>query len=225
MTSGAIQNGVPTNVFQQAGYDQSADIWSLGVTAIEIAKGEPPYAEMHPMRVLFLIPKNDPPQLEGKFSDGFKDFVKVCLQKGPEARPASKDLLKHKFIKGAKKTSTLVDLIERKAKFKDESDDDSSEEESSRAAEDTDVDFVGINATVKGKSQDMRKEEPKNVTSPATSPSSTPSSTPQTSTIPQGNQKKKQTAFDTIISPVLTSLEKNCCCRTKEISCYSKRRF
>jgi len=203
-------------VIQQAGYDQSADMWSLGVTAIEIAKGEPPYAEMHPMRVLFLIPKNDPPQLEGKFSDGFKDFIKVCLQKSPEARPNAKDLLKHKFIKGAKKTSTLVDLIERKAKFKDESEDDSSEEETSRAAEDSDVDFVGIQATVRGKSTDAKKEDSKLSPTVAPSNANTAPSNQPPATIPPGNQKKKQTAFDTIISPVLTSLEKTVAAEQKK---------
>lgn len=105
-------------VIRQAGYDFKADLWSLGITAIEMAKGEPPLAEYHPMRVLFLIPKAKSPVLEGNFSTAFKDFVDLCLVKDPKMRPTTKDLLQHRFIKYARKTSTLTELIERHQDWK-----------------------------------------------------------------------------------------------------------
>ncbi|VZI07940.1 unnamed protein product, partial [Fusarium fujikuroi] len=100
-------------VIKQSGYDHKADIWSLGITALELANGEPPYADIHPMKVLFLIPKNPPPRLEGNFTKAFKDFIELCLQRDPKDRPTAKDMLRHPFIRRAKRTTYLTELIER----------------------------------------------------------------------------------------------------------------
>lgn len=82
------------------GYDEKADIWSLGITCYELALGAAPHSDLHPMRVLFVIPKQDPPRLpeDGRFSADFRDFVAKCLQKDAKARPSAEELLDHPFV-------------------------------------------------------------------------------------------------------------------------------
>ncbi|KAI9880878.1 MAG: hypothetical protein M1830_010473 [Pleopsidium flavum] len=105
-------------VIQQAGYDFKADIWSLGVTAMELIHGEPPNASIHPMKVLFLIPKAPAPRLEGpNYSRDFKDFVSSCLVKDPDRRPTAKELLQHRFIKTAGNTEALQELVQRRQEW------------------------------------------------------------------------------------------------------------
>jgi serine/threonine-protein kinase 24/25/MST4 len=68
-------------VILRSAYNTKADIWSLGITIWEFLHGLPPYANLHPMKVLFIIPKNDPPVLEGAYSSEIQDFVSICLSK------------------------------------------------------------------------------------------------------------------------------------------------
>lgn len=76
-------------------YDYKADIWSLGITLIEMAQIEPPHHELNPMRVLLKIAKSDPPTLScpSKWSLEFRDFLKKALDKNPETRPSAAQLL------------------------------------------------------------------------------------------------------------------------------------
>uniref|UniRef100_A0A673CLG5 non-specific serine/threonine protein kinase n=1 Tax=Sphaeramia orbicularis TaxID=375764 RepID=A0A673CLG5_9TELE len=84
----------------EATYDYRSDLWSLGITALEMAEGAPPLCDMHPMRALFLIPRNPPPKLKSKkWSKRFLSFVDSCLVKNHLHRPTTDVLLRHAFIR------------------------------------------------------------------------------------------------------------------------------
>ncbi|XP_054166856.1 serine/threonine-protein kinase 3-like isoform X2 [Oppia nitens] len=101
-------------VIQEIGYDCLADIWSLGITALEMAEGKPPYGDIHPMRAIFMIPTKPPPSFRDpdRWSSEFIDFVQKCLVKNPEQRATASHLLQHEFITRAPPVSILQNMIQ-----------------------------------------------------------------------------------------------------------------
>ncbi|XP_070187968.1 myosin-IIIb-like isoform X1 [Littorina saxatilis] len=91
-------------------YDVRCDVWSLGITAIELAEGRPPHADVDPRRALFKIPRSPPPKFSKPqlWSPDFNDFIAKCLVKDFEKRPFTKDLLSHPFLQGAPRDVTLL---------------------------------------------------------------------------------------------------------------------
>ncbi|XP_041662405.1 TRAF2 and NCK-interacting protein kinase-like isoform X2 [Cheilinus undulatus] len=128
-----------------ATYDYRSDLWSCGITAIEMAEGAPPLCDMHPMRALFLIPRNPPPRLKSKkWSKKFFSFIEGCLVKNYTQRPPTEQLLKHPFIRDQPNERQvriqLKDHIDRTKKKRGEKDEteyeySGSEEEEEESSE------------------------------------------------------------------------------------------
>lgn len=110
-------------VIQEIGYDCAADIWSLGITALEMAEGKPPYGDIHPMRAIFMIPTRPPPSFRDpdKWSPEFIDFVSKCLIKNPEQRATAKELLAHEFITKSRTSPILQEMIREAKEIQEES--------------------------------------------------------------------------------------------------------
>nr|XP_019952118.1 PREDICTED: serine/threonine-protein kinase 4 [Paralichthys olivaceus] len=149
-------------VIQEIGYNCVADIWSLGITAIEMAEGKPPYADIHPMRAIFMIPTNPPPTFRNPdlWSKSFEDFVSQCLVKNPEKRATATQLLQHEFIKSAKPSSILRDLItdamEIKLKLQEEAEQREQDAEDDDNSEEDEVDQGTMVRTGSGDSDTIR---------------------------------------------------------------------
>ncbi|XP_016410895.1 serine/threonine-protein kinase 10-like [Sinocyclocheilus rhinocerous] len=123
---------VMCETMKDAPYDYKADIWSLGITLIELAQIEPPHHELNPMRVLLKIAKSEPPTLEqpAKWSMEFKDFLKKALDRNPETRPTTAQLLEHPFVSSVKTNRPLRELVaEAKAEVMEEIEDNHEEAE------------------------------------------------------------------------------------------------
>jgi len=108
-------------VIQEIGYDCVADIWSLGITALEMAEGKPPYGDIHPMRAIFMIPTKPPPTFRDsdQWSPQFIDFVSRCLIKTPEKRATASQLLHSDFIGNSKSCQILQEMIVEAADIRD----------------------------------------------------------------------------------------------------------
>ncbi|GMI68397.1 MITOGEN-ACTIVATED PROTEIN KINASE KINASE KINASE KINASE4, TARGET OF TEMPERATURE3 [Hibiscus trionum] len=105
----------PEVMQQLHGYDFKADIWSFGITALELAHGHAPFSKYPPMKVLLMTLQNAPPGLDyerdKRFSKSFKEMVATCLEKDPKKRPTSEKLLKHRFFKNARSYGYLARTI------------------------------------------------------------------------------------------------------------------
>lgn len=106
----------PEVMEMNGGYDQKADIWSFGITALELANGQAPYAKFPPMKVIYMTLSSDPPTLDRyrtkyRYSKYFKEMIDLCLQRDPSKRPSTELLMKQSFFKQAKKPSYLLETV------------------------------------------------------------------------------------------------------------------
>ncbi|XP_053964757.1 serine/threonine-protein kinase 10 isoform X1 [Anastrepha ludens] len=188
--------------FRDNPYDLKVDIWSLGITLIELAQMEPPNSEMSPMRVLLKIQKSEPPTLDqpSKWSKEFNEFLKRTLVKDPQQRPTTDILLQHRFINCELDAKPIKDLLlEYKAEVVEEVVDDDAEEPRNSALR---LDLDDDSASLQSQDIDKLPGTPTSVSMDSKEPN-------QTNSIPQSKLSQQGGAADNV-SPILQkSLENN----------------
>ncbi|CAD7012390.1 unnamed protein product [Ceratitis capitata] len=171
--------------FRDNPYDLKVDIWSLGITLIELAQMEPPNSEMSPMRVLLKIQKSEPPTLDqpSKWSKEFVEFLKKSLVKDPQQRPATDILLQHRFINCELDAKPIKDLLlEYKAEVVEEVVDDDAEEPRNSALR---LDLDDDSASLQSQDIDKLPGTPTSVSMDSKEPN-------QTNSIPQSKLSQPQ---------------------------------
>lgn len=189
---------VMCETMKDAPYDYKADIWSLGITLIELAQIEPPHHELNPMRVLLKIAKSEPPTLDQpyKWSPEFNDFLRKSLDKNPETRPSAAQLLEHPFVSSVHSNRPLRELVaEAKAEVMEEIEHNSEEGE-----EDEPIELTGPSGKEPCQTSQTSYEGDHSTASPSpTTPSPT---TPIPTPVPRKGPSESSTLTEEHPDPV-----------------------
>lgn len=163
-------------VIKETGHDTKADIWSLGITAIEMAEGKPPFSHIHPMRAIFIIPTRPPPKLTEpeQWSKGFNDFIAKCLTKDQKLRASADDLLADPWVAQfsdasalnlmplIQQTEQLIEEAGGREAFLDNSDSEDDEESSEEGSseEDSADEHSGSSTMIKMRTPQQQQRTP-----------------------------------------------------------------